>query len=95
MHKLLVTPVLAFLSKPELITTLVPAQAEVSHIFSHPLRALLNPTLSITEDLVAIGSENWPYETEFHVRSEAFSLPLAEKSSYSVCLILLCLGWRT
>ena len=74
MYKLLVTPVIVFLSKPELIATLVPAQAEVSHIFSHPLRALLDPTLSTSEVLVTNGSENWPYEKEFHVRSEPFPL---------------------
>ena len=83
-YTLLVTPVIAFLSKPELITTLVPAQAEVSHIFSHPLRALLDPTLSTSEDLVAIGSENWPYEMEFHVRSEPFSPLLAENPCCTV-----------
>lgn len=43
------------------------SEAEVDHIFDHPLEAVLNPSLASKEPLVAVGSENWPYDVEFHV----------------------------
>jgi len=67
LHRILVTPVVAFLSKPEVISTLKAAEGEVAHIFSHPLEAIIDPNLSNEEPLVPIGSEDWPYETETYV----------------------------
>lgn len=72
-HKLLVTPVIAFLSHPDVVTRLIPSLGEVAHIFSHPLEALLDPTLAKSDELAPIGSENWPYDSEFHVRISDFS----------------------
>lgn len=69
LHRILVTPVVAFLSKPELLKSLKASPSEVSHIFSHPLEAIIDPTLSKHENLVPIGSEDWPYESEVYVRS--------------------------
>ena len=43
--------------------------SEVARIFDHPLEALLDPELVRGEEgLVPIGSEDWPYEEELHVR---------------------------
>ena len=67
LHKILVTPVIAFLSNPEILSSLKAAQAEVSHIFTHPLEAILDPNLAKCESLVDIGSEDWPYESELYV----------------------------
>ena len=67
LHKLLVTPVIAFLTKPEIISSLRAAQSEVSHIFSHPVEAILDPSIARREPLVEIGSEDWPYESEIYV----------------------------
>jgi coenzyme A diphosphatase NUDT7 len=67
LHKILVTPVLAFLSHPELIGSLKASPQEVSHIFSHPLEAILDPSLAKAGPLVDIGSEDWPYESEVYV----------------------------
>jgi hypothetical protein len=72
-YKLLVTPVVGFLSNPEIIKTLKPASSEVSRIFSHPLKALLDPHLAISEELVPIGSENWPYEPQLYVCETSFA----------------------
>jgi hypothetical protein len=69
LHKLLVTPVIAFLSQPDILSSLRAAKVEVSHIFSHPLEAILDPNLAKGQPLVEIGSEDWPYESETYVRS--------------------------
>lgn len=69
LHRILVTPVVAFLSKPELLKSLKASPSEVSHIFSHPLEAILDPALSEHETLVPIGCEDWPYESELYVCS--------------------------
>ncbi|KAJ8453812.1 hypothetical protein ONZ45_g19559 [Pleurotus djamor] len=66
LHKLVVTPVVAFLSDPSLLDNLKPSEQEVAHIFTHPLEALLDPSLAHSEPLVEKGHEHWPYETEFH-----------------------------
>lgn len=78
LHKLLVTPVIAYLSSPRsVLSSLVASECEVSQIFSHPLEAILNPKLVtellVAEQLVEMGSENWIYETELHVRSRLLS----------------------
>lgn len=67
LHKILVTPVLALLSKPELVNSLNPSPQEVSHIFHHPLEAILDPGIAKHCPLTEIGSENWPYESEVYV----------------------------
>ncbi|KAJ6614591.1 NUDIX hydrolase domain-like protein [Mycena sp. CBHHK59/15] len=66
LHKLVVTPIVAVLTNPSIIRTLSAAHTEVSRIFSHPLRAILEPTLAQNERLVPLGSEDWIYDTEFH-----------------------------
>ncbi len=66
MHKILVTPVLALLSKSELVNSLAPSPQEVSHIFHHPLEAILDPGIAKHGPLTEIG-ENWPYESEVYV----------------------------
>ena len=69
-HGLLVTPVVAFLADTSVLQRLKAAENEVSCIFSHPLEAILDPSLSEKEKLVPIGSEDWPYQTEYHVREK-------------------------
>lgn len=67
LYKIVVTPVIAVLTRPALLDQLNPAEDEVAHIFTHPLRAILDPSLSRSENLVTAG-EDWPYDTELHVR---------------------------
>ena len=66
-HKLFATPIIAFLAQPEILKSLK-ASEEVSHIFSHPLEAILDPNLVNRETLVAIGSDDWPYQSDVYVR---------------------------
>ncbi|KZP27423.1 hypothetical protein FIBSPDRAFT_948689 [Athelia psychrophila] len=74
-YKILVTPVVAFLTDVSVLNDLKASDAEVDLIFSHPLEALLDPLLASAEpDLVPIGSVDWPYDVEYHNSSDA-SLP--------------------
>jgi peroxisomal coenzyme A diphosphatase NUDT7 len=63
-----VTPVVAFLDDLSVLEELRAAPGEVSHVFDHPLEALLDPELARKEALVPLDSEDWPYEEELHVR---------------------------
>ena len=65
--KLLVSPVVAVLTDNSVLEGLVPAVGEVDLIFSHPLEALLDPSLSADEELVEIQSELWPSQEQFYV----------------------------
>jgi len=65
-YRLLVIPVIALLTDLSILDALKASEAEVDHIFDHPLHAILDPTLASTEPLVDIGSEDWPYEVEYH-----------------------------
>jgi coenzyme A diphosphatase NUDT7 len=65
-HKVVVTPVIAFLDDVSILDGLRAAPGEVAHIFDHPLEALLDPELARGEKLVPIGSEDWPYEAELY-----------------------------
>lgn len=67
LHRLVVTPIIALLTEPSVVDTLKASEGEVSRIFSHPLEALLDPTLALREPLVPATSEDWPYATELHV----------------------------
>ncbi|KAJ7436739.1 NUDIX hydrolase domain-like protein [Mycena latifolia] len=66
LHKLVVTPVIALLTNPSIISTLKAAEDEVAHIFSHPLEAILDPPKAQKEALVPPDTEDWIYDTEFH-----------------------------
>lgn len=93
LHKLVVTPVVAFLSNPAVLDTLVASEGEVAHIFSHPLEAFLDPTIVKDEPLVPIGSEDWIYDTQFHVGSFLMSCPtLSYHWSEHFRLCSLCSG---
>jgi peroxisomal coenzyme A diphosphatase NUDT7 len=67
--RLFVVPVVALLTNNNILGQLEASVTEVSCIFNHPLEAILDPTLAENEgpQLVPIGSENWPYKTEYHV----------------------------
>lgn len=65
-HRVFVTPIIAFLAQPVILRSLKASEAEVSLIFSHPLEAILDPTLVNRETLVAIGSDDWPYQSDVH-----------------------------
>jgi coenzyme A diphosphatase NUDT7 len=67
LHRLFVTPVIAFLAQPAILKSLKASEVEVSHIFSHPLEAMLDPALVNRETLVAIGSDDWPYQSDVYV----------------------------
>jgi peroxisomal coenzyme A diphosphatase NUDT7 len=79
LHRLVVTPVVAYLTNPSVLGDLVASENEVSCIFTHPLEALLDPDIAKGEQLVVMGSEDWPYTTVLHVREEVLRFP----SSYS------------
>jgi hypothetical protein len=70
--KLIVTPIVGLLTDPSVIDTLIPCQDEVDLIFDHPLKAFLDPTIVAGESLAPIGSEQWVWESEFHVRQHLF-----------------------
>jgi coenzyme A diphosphatase NUDT7 len=67
LYRIIVTPVIAVLTRPSLLDQLKAAENEVACIFTHPLRAIWDPSLARSEPLVAPG-EDWPYDTELHVR---------------------------
>lgn len=67
LHRLFVTPVVAFLAQPAILKSLKASEGEVSYIFSHPLEAILDPALINRETLVAIGSDDWPYQSDVYV----------------------------
>ncbi|KAG8978163.1 hypothetical protein FRC05_011279 [Tulasnella sp. 425] len=68
LFRLLVTPVVAFCHRPDLILpTLKANEAEVAGIFDHPLEGFLDPEVMKrdVESLVEKG-EDWIYEDELH-----------------------------
>jgi hypothetical protein len=68
LYKISVAPVVALLTKPDILRSLKAAEDEVDRIFSHPLEAVLDPSIAKKENLVDIGSEDWPYQTDVYVR---------------------------
>ena len=70
LSRLLVTPVVALLTDISVLETLHPSLGEVEVIFDHPLEAILDPSLSSSEHLVALNSEQWPSDAEFYVSPE-------------------------
>ncbi|KAL0574395.1 hypothetical protein V5O48_007570 [Marasmius crinis-equi] len=69
LHKLIVTPVVAFLEDPTILETLRPSEHEVSRIFTYPLEAILDPDVLVEmgEPLVEKGTEDWNYDEDLHV----------------------------
>jgi len=73
LYGLLVSPIVCFLSDASIVDNLVASESEVERMFEHPLEAILNPSI-LQEELGADsrsllaqkGSEDWPYEDEFH-----------------------------
>ena len=61
---------------PALIDTLTPCADEVDRIFSHPLEAILDPSLANDEPLSEKGGENWPYEEDLYVRTHLVLMPI-------------------
>jgi len=76
LYKMIVVPVLAVLTEPSILGELKAHEGEVARIFTHPLRAILDPNLARSEPLVERGSEDWPYETDLYVRLRVFVLIL-------------------
>ncbi|KAF8484378.1 NUDIX hydrolase domain-like protein [Gautieria morchelliformis] len=70
LYKLLVTPVVALLTNLSVLERLTPSTDEVDHIFDHPLEAILDPDLAVSEPLSVQGSENWPYSTSLYSTSD-------------------------
>ncbi|KAF9024954.1 hypothetical protein BDZ89DRAFT_1102386 [Hymenopellis radicata] len=80
LHKLLVTPVVALLTDNSILLDLRPSEGEVSHIFHHPLEALLDPSIALTEALAPLGSD-WFYENELHDTTDSV-LSILGNASY-------------
>jgi hypothetical protein len=61
--------VVVLCTDPTIIDTLSPPSPdEVALIFSHPLEAILDPSLALREPLSEKGGVNWPYQEELYVR---------------------------
>ncbi|KAK7044865.1 Nudix hydrolase domain-containing protein [Favolaschia claudopus] len=71
LHRMVVTPVVALLTKPSIIFSLQASEDEVAQIFSHPLEAILNPTLAHKEPLVPSNTEDWIYDAEYHSTTDS------------------------
>jgi peroxisomal coenzyme A diphosphatase NUDT7 len=71
--------VIVFLTNLSVLDNLKASEAEVEHLFDHPLEAVLDPLLASKELLVAVGSEDWPYDVEYHV-----SLCRSDTSMFSI-----------
>ncbi|KAG8908505.1 hypothetical protein FRB99_005864 [Tulasnella sp. 403] len=69
LFKLFVTPVVAYLSRPDLVLPALDAnQAEVSGIFDHPLEAFLDPEiLSHSNEKLSPRGDDWIYPEDLHV----------------------------
>ncbi|EAU85100.2 NUDIX hydrolase [Coprinopsis cinerea okayama7 len=80
LHRLLVVPVVALLTDTSVLKNLRASEKEVACIFSHPLEAILDPAISAEERLVDVGSEDWPYETEFYNTSDSVVTMLGDTS---------------
>ncbi|KAF9010051.1 NUDIX hydrolase domain-like protein [Cyathus striatus] len=65
-HKLLVSPVVAILTQSSVLEGLKASEEEVDCIFTHPLKAILQPDLAKSEPLVPTGSSDWPFEEDYH-----------------------------
>ncbi|KAJ7099973.1 NUDIX hydrolase domain-like protein [Mycena belliarum] len=71
LYKLVVTPVIALLTDASIISTLKAAEDEVAHIFSHPLEAILDPSIAQKEALASHGTEDWIYDTDLHSTTDS------------------------
>ncbi|TEB34719.1 hypothetical protein FA13DRAFT_1625727, partial [Coprinellus micaceus] len=72
LHRLIVVPVVGVLTRPYVLNDLKASEDEVDNIFSHPLEAILDPSISSKEPLSAVGSEDWPYEdSEYYNTSDS------------------------
>ena len=80
----------AYLDDVSVLEELRAAPGEVSRIFDHPLEALLDPGLAREEGLVPLGSDDWPYEAELHVRLLYFVSPLALPPPLVLLLFPFC-----
>ncbi|KIY61343.1 hypothetical protein CYLTODRAFT_459938 [Cylindrobasidium torrendii FP15055 ss-10] len=81
MHKIAAIPVVAFLTDNSVLEHLHPEESEVSRIFSHPLRAMLDPTLVRDEPLAEAGSEDWIYPEDLHNTNDV-QLPVIGNAWY-------------
>lgn len=66
-----------------ILNTLTPNPDEVDRIFTHPLDAIIDPSLASGEPLSGIGSEDWPYEDDYYVRSNCL-MPLKTEPYVSI-----------
>lgn len=57
------------LTDTSILDTLTPNPDEVDRIFTHPLDAIIDPSLAAGEPLCDIGSEDWPYEEDYYAGS--------------------------
>ena len=57
------------LTDASILDTLTPNPNEVDRIFTHPLDAIIDPSLASGEPLSGIGSEDWPYEEDYYACS--------------------------
>ncbi|GMK54366.1 hypothetical protein CspeluHIS016_0109520 [Cutaneotrichosporon spelunceum] len=67
-NHIVVTPVVAFISDPELVNTLRPNPEEVECIFDHPLKAIHTGVVEgeLADNLNLSDTNWWPGPTEFH-----------------------------
>lgn len=70
LHRLIAVPIVALLTQTEVLDTLIANEDEVEEIFSHPLEAILDPSIAAKEPLATPGSEHWPYEDNLYNTSD-------------------------
>ncbi|KAF5382096.1 hypothetical protein D9615_004219 [Tricholomella constricta] len=71
LYKIIVTPVVAVLTRSSLLKELKAEVNEVACIFTHPLRAVLDPGIAKDEPLAEGGTEDWPYKEEYYNTSDS------------------------
>ncbi|EJD49664.1 hypothetical protein AURDEDRAFT_100608 [Auricularia subglabra TFB-10046 SS5] len=73
LHKLLVVPVVAFLTDNNLLAGLERSVSEVDALFYHQLEAVLDPGLANQPgiELAKKGSHNWPYDDDLYNTSDS------------------------
>jgi hypothetical protein len=89
----LVTPIVALLTDLNILNKLTPCEGEVDLIFTHPLAAMLDPSLSAPEQLVPLNSEHWPSDAEFYVSFIIIGTRPSLILLFRIMLIASRLGW--
>ncbi|KAG5647152.1 hypothetical protein DXG03_001107 [Asterophora parasitica] len=81
LYKIVVIPVIAVLTRLSLLKELKAEVNEVACIFTHPLRAILDPSIAKDEPLASSGTEDWPYKEDYYNTSDSV-VPILNNTVY-------------